>query len=126
MRNIQHYDESLKTRNTISLFLWSVVDQRTIQSIGEALIFMQESPVSDQVTEGIVHWWPEAQCWHQTRGGVWSHEGQAPAVSRVRQPEWVQAQMRTERISARVGTKVWRVGLQWREGRSIAERHGSW
>lgn len=87
---------------------------------------MQESPVSDQVTEGIVHWRPEAQCWHQTRGGVWSHEGQASAVSRVRQPEWVQAQMRTEMIRARVGTKVWRVGLQRREGRSIAKRHGSW
>lgn len=87
---------------------------------------MQESPVSDQVTEGIVHWRPEAQCWHQTRGGVWSHEGQASAVSRVRQPEWVQAQMRTEMIRARVGTKVWRVGMQRREGRSIAKRHGSW
>lgn len=85
---------------------------------------MQESPVSDQVTEGIVHWRPEAQCWHQTCGGV-RHEGQASAVSRICQAEWVQAQMCAERIRARVGAKMWRIGLQRGEGRSIAERHGS-
>lgn len=74
---------------SVSRFVCVVVAERPVQPIGVPLVLVQECPVPYEVTECVVHGRPEAQSWHQPRGGVGCHEGEPSAVGRVGQTQGV-------------------------------------